>query len=141
MTLKQRPLGITLLAISLIINGLFGLLMSLYNTFSGASTLIGQALLWPLYWIVLLDVFIILLSVLTLVLGFGLWKMRRWGWLGALGREAIGILAVITVVVMDQTDQYGSRYGVLSSIGIIAFSLFIISYLLRPKVKAAFKRR
>lgn len=107
---KQRPLGVTIIAILMIISGI-----ALLST--------GAILL-----VVGIGVVPIVLGIASFVMAYGLWKGKGWAWTITL------ILSVISIISAIVSIAYGG-YGAIINIIINAV---IIYYLYRPNVKAYF---
>jgi uncharacterized membrane protein (DUF2068 family) len=107
---KQRPLGVTIIAILMIISGI-----ALIST--------GAVLL-----VVGIGVVPIALGIASFVVAYGLWEGKRWAWTITL------IISVISIISAIVSLAYGG-YGAIINIIINAI---IIYYLYRPNVKAFF---
>jgi len=126
----SRPIGVTVVAIVLMVTGVFILLLGL----EGAGiTKFGLAPLAPnngLY-----APTIILSGILSLVAAFGLFTLAKWAW----------YLAVAVLIFRVVADGFGLVSWALSSFqGGVTIANFVITvvilwYFLRPHVKAAFK--
>jgi uncharacterized membrane protein (DUF2068 family) len=107
---KQRPLGVTIIAILAIIGGIA--LLS-----SGAVLIV-----------IGVGVVLILLGIAYFVMAYGLWKGKRWAWTITLILSVIGIISGIFSITTR-------HYEVIIHIIINAV---VIYYLYRPNVKAFF---
>lgn len=107
---KQRPLGVTIIAILMIISGI-----ALLST--------GAILL-----VVGIGVVPIVLGIASFVMAYGLWKGKGWAWTITLIISVISIISAIVSIVFH-------GYGAITNIIINAV---IIYYLYRPNVKAYF---
>ena len=107
---KQRPLGVTIIAILTIIGGIA--LLS-----SGAVLIV-----------VGVGVVLVILGIAYLVMAYGLWKGKRWAWTITLILSVIGIISGIVSIATG-------HYEVIINIIINAV---VIYYLYRPNVKAFF---
>lgn len=107
---KQRPLGVTIIAILMIISGI-----ALLST--------GAILL-----VVGIGVVPIVLGIASFVMAYGLWKGKGWAWTITLILSVISIISAIVSIVFH-------GYGAIINIIINAV---IIYYLYRPNVKAYF---
>jgi hypothetical protein len=125
----SRPIGVTVVAIVMMVTGVFVLLLGL----EGAGiTEFGLAPLAPnngLY-----APTVILSGILSLIAAFGLFTMARWAW----------YLAVIVLTFRVVADAFGLVSWALSSVpgGVTILDLVVTAVLLwyffRPHVKAAF---
>jgi len=108
---RRRPIGVTILAILIILAGLFFLLISLAALVLGTVFLGGFGLA--------LGAVLVILALLTLAAGFGLLGMRPWSWW----------LSVI-VLVLSILSQVGSYQIGTGSLWGIAIPGLILVYLL-----------
>ena len=107
---KQRPLGVTIVAILTAIGGLI---------FLGS----GLTLL-----IIGFGFLLLVLGIAYLVMAYGLWNGRGWAWTITLILSVIGIIVAIASIVA----------GNVSAIISIIIHAVVIYYLYRPNVKAFF---
>jgi uncharacterized membrane protein (DUF2068 family) len=107
---KQRPLGVTILAILTIIGGI-------------ALLSIGAALV-----VIGIGVALIVLGIAYFVMAYGLWKGKRWAWTITLILSVIGIILGIASIAT----------GNVGAIIHIIINAVVIYYLYRPNVKAYF---
>ena len=108
---RQRPLGVTIIAILLVIAGII-------------SFVSGLILL-----IILIGIVPLALGIAYLVMAYGLWKGRGWAWTISLILSGIGIVMGIVYIIQDNLGG-----GIAS----IIINGVIIYYLNRPNVKAFF---
>lgn len=108
---KHRPLGVTIIAILLII--------------AGVISLVGGLILL----IVLVGFIFLALGIAYLVMAYGLWKGKGWAWSISLILAGIGIIMGIVYIIQDNLGG-----GIVS----IIINGVIIYYLFRPNVKAFF---
>jgi uncharacterized membrane protein (DUF2068 family) len=126
----SRPIGVTVVAIVLMVTGVFILLLGL----EGAGvTNFGLAQLAPnggLY-----ASTVIISGVLSLIAAFGIFTLARWAW----------YLAIVVLVFRAVADGFGlASYALSKTYGGVSLADFVITvvilwYFLRPNVKAAFK--
>ena len=107
---KQRPLGVTIIAILTVIGGLIFLSSGLVLLIVG------------------IGVILLALGFAYLVMAYGLWQGRRWAWTITLILMVIGIIVAIASIVA------GNGASIVS----IIIHAVIIYYLFRPNVKAFF---
>ena len=127
----QRPTGVAILAILdflggelgilgglvLVVVGGAGVLSSLgYGVFSGLVSVVGG--------------FFMLVGILALAVGWGMWTGKGWAWMLALVLYGLGVLSGIASLAG----------GSLSSIVGLLIDVLLIWYLFRPNVKAYFGR-
>lgn len=113
----ERPLGVTLIAILLAINGIVGILggLALFASGSLAGGIIGIAF-----------------GLVLLYVAYGMWTLQRWAWLTTLVIEGLnGLFALITIIT--------SRGATGAWISLILAGV-IIAYLVQPHVRDDFAR-
>jgi hypothetical protein len=138
-TSNKRPLGITILAILFLLNATTSLVGALYRTLSGSSLVLGRALLLPKYFLVALDIFSVFFGIWTIVLVIGLWKMRRWSWIGTILTQVIGsLITVLGGIFVWQRGDFLLQSYIFALIASLMFTAVIVCYFLRPNIKAAF---
>jgi uncharacterized membrane protein (DUF2068 family) len=108
---KHRPLGVTIIAILLII--------------AGVISLVGGLILL----IILVGFIFLALGIAYLVMAYGLWKGKGWAWTISLILAGIGVIMGIVYIIQDNLAG-----GIVS----IIINGVIIYYLFRPNVKAFF---
>ena len=107
---KQRPLGVTLIAILTAIGGLIFLASGLFLLIIG------------------IGIILLALGIAYLVMAYGLWIGRGWAWTITLILSAIGIVVAIVSIAADP----------IGAIIRIIIPGVVIYYLYRPNVKAYF---
>jgi uncharacterized membrane protein len=128
---QTRPIGITILAIVAVLATVASIvvgsdLIETGTTVPGAISRLGG--LAPV-----LGVVMILVGALNLVLAYGFWTLKSWGWPLGVGLWAANI--VLNVL------QYLNDSNVLIPMGIsVIVGVAVLYYLFRPHVKAAFGR-
>lgn len=124
---KTRPLGVTIIAILIVISGVLILLVGL-----------GLVAIGPIIGLVFVVFGSISLAVgiAYLVMAYGLLKGRGWAWTLSTIVLIIGI--ILEVISIPRTIALGSSLS--GNIISIAISAFILYYLYRPHVKSYFGR-
>jgi hypothetical protein len=84
-------------------------------------------------------VFIILVGGVSILLGFGLWKLK--GWARIVSIVLYGISAALQLLGLLGSLAHFNAFAVIWSVFWIAVDAFVIWYLLKPEVKAAFQPR
>lgn len=131
---KHRPLGVTIIAILIVIAGILTLLVGIGSVAIGP--IIGISLVFIAFGVISLAI-----GIAYLAMGYGLWRGRGWAWTISTIVLIIGI--IVDMISLPRTIATGysntgsSLSGVIVSIGISAFILY---YLYRPHVKAYFGR-
>ena len=124
---RQRPTGVTIIAVLAIIVGILsllgGLLVVAASAFVGAiASPVGGAVL------VALGSFLVLIGLIFLVAAYGFWKGTKWGWWVGIIATA---LSLIGSVVSLATGNFTSVVSLL-------IDLLLLYYLTRAHVKAWF---
>jgi hypothetical protein len=123
----RRPIGITILAVLSYFVGACYLIAAIGFLSSGRrefETSIPGGLSPQFGWLFLL------IAIVDLVAGYGLWRLRRWGW---------GLfVALIMINIGIAIGALFAPFTIIAPIISLAVSGFILWYLFRPGVKAAF---
>jgi uncharacterized membrane protein (DUF2068 family) len=115
---RQRPIGVTIIAILAILGGIAFLA-------SGLGTLI----LIPLMGI-FIGSGLLILGLAYFLMAYGLWKGKSWAWTLTLILSGIGIIVGIGSIIV----------GNIGSIFHIIINAIVIFYLYRPNVKSFFNK-
>jgi hypothetical protein len=122
-------MGVTVVAIVMMVLGVFTLLLGLEGagvTNFGLKQLAPQGGLYANT--------VIISGILTLIAAFGLFTLAQWAW----------YLAVIVLIIRAVADVFGLvSYGLSNTYGGVtivdaAVTIFFLWYFLRPNVRAAF---
>ncbi|MBA3750818.1 MAG: hypothetical protein H0X03_08035 [Nitrosopumilus sp.] len=113
---RNRPLGVTIIAILAVIGGIGSLL-------SGFAVMA----LIPLLGLILGGILVII-GLAYFVMAYGLWKGLKWAWAITLILSAIGIIVGLGSIVV----------GNVGAIFHVIVNAIVIYYLYRPNVKAYF---
>ena len=125
---KSRPIGVTIVAILMVITGI--ILLS-GGIFAVSSSAILSQFGGPLVAVVIgVGVFTIALGVAHFVLAWGLFKGKGWAWIITV------ILAIISVILSIVSIASGGRTNIISLI----ISAVILYYMFRTEVKSYFGR-
>lgn len=138
---RRHPLGITLIAVLLGINGITSLGMLLVVLVGGGEMLMaptpetagvtgateamgtGTAILY-----------LGIAAIINLALLYGLWTWRKWGYWGV-----VAVAAVATLWSLIGAFATPAAAGVLGDAVSVLIGLVILWYMLRPRVKALFE--
>ena len=123
----RRPIGIAILAVLSFVVGAFYLIAAIGFLASAPWTASAslQTGFTPRYgWLFLL------IGIVDLSAGYGLWKLRRWGW------SLMVVLVLINLGIAVGTIFAGVPLA--GPIISLAVNGFVLWYLFRPGVKAAF---
>ena len=112
---RERPLGITILAILAAIAGVIGLITYLPAIGLGALAIIG-----------------LVLAIVYLAFAYGAWTLQAWGWTLGVALAAVGILFALFWLTQGA--------DVVTTLVNIVIPAVILYYLFQPDVKAAFGR-
>jgi len=141
-----RPVGVTILAILNFIGAAFCLLGGIGMILGGgfiASVLSQQGqgsagaagILAGLG--AAAGVFIIIIGGVSALVGFGLWKLK--GWARIVSIILWGINAAFQLLGILGTLTHFNLFALIWGVFWVAVDVFVIWYLLRPEVKAAFQ--
>jgi hypothetical protein len=122
--LKQRPDGLTIISIWFYISGAFFLIVTAIVAFMTLAFGIGaiaddMGMVIPSAIFGVITLAFMAISILNLVVGYGIWILKPWARIGAIA------LAIVSLLFMP--------------IGTIA-GAFILWYLLKPEVAASFDK-
>lgn len=143
----ERPAGVTVIAVLDFIGAGFGLIGALLmfmggsilaSFFSAAATANGATGTAPAAGImasigIIAGVIILCFVVLTIFIAMGLLKLKNWARIATIILSALGLLGSLRNIAMA---FHGS--GMVLTIIILAFHIWVIWYMLQPNVKAAF---
>jgi hypothetical protein len=143
-----RPVGVTILAILNFIGAAFWLLCGIVMILGGGfiATMLSQqgqgsagaaGILAGLG--AAAGVFIIIIGGVSALLGFGLWKLK--GWARIVTIILTGIFGALGVLGLLGGFIHFNLFATVIRICVLAIQAFVIWYLLKPEVKAAFQPR
>jgi len=84
-------------------------------------------------------VFIIIIGGVSALVGFGLWKLK--GWARIVSIVLFVISAAMQLLGLLGTLAHFNLFAVVWSLFWVAVDAFVIWYLLKPEVKAAFQQQ
>ncbi len=82
---------------------------------------------------------IIIVGGVSALVGFGLWKLKEWARVVSI--VLYGISAALQLLGLLGSLAHFNAFAVIWSVFWIAVDAFVILYLLKPEVKAAFRQR
>ena len=140
----QRPTGVTVLAILEFVGGALGILggcgligLGALGGAAGAASgkdsaiaAVGLGALGAVLGVVLLA-----LAVGGLVVGFGLWTLKKWAWNAA---RILSLISIVFGIIQLAGGVFGGGSPDFSPLLGIALNAFIVYYLNQPAVKQAF---
>jgi hypothetical protein len=143
-----RPVGVTILAILNFIGAAFCLLGGIGMILGGGviATMLSQqgqgsagaaGILAGLG--AAAGVFIIIIGGVSALVGFGLWKLK--GWARIVSIVLFVISAAMQLLGLLGTLAHFNLFAVVWSLFWVAVDAFVIWYLLKPEVKAAFQQQ
>ncbi len=153
-TNKERPAGITVIAILIIIGGIFlisggisliglGALLSMSSEdiiqssgISAEMTQLESLGMIPL----VLGVVLLILGIAYLIVSYGLLKGKSWAWIITIIVTIIGLIVQIISAIIAGSITSSVLYGLASHIVGMIISGIIIYYMFRPHVKAFYRQ-
>ncbi len=143
---RQRPFGVTLLAILMIIGGILSLLAAigsfLVTAFINVQEIIDQVGQQIPQWLIeavpfifaIMGVVFLILAIIAFLLAYGYLKGRGWSWTLSI------VLLVLSIIfgVVNLVISGLAATGVVSAVISLIISVIILIYLMRPGVKAWF---
>ena len=113
---QTRPLGLTIIAILSIFLGLIGVLggaLGVVSSDTGELAVSFQSLI---------------IGLISLPVGYGLLKGKRWAWTLAIGIILLSVILSIVVFVSGDSDASSVLVGIL-------ITALIVGYLMKPSIK------
>ncbi len=141
----QRPTGVTIIAVLDFIGGaivaIAGLLVfaggsMLSGLLAGANAGAGSGVAAGLGAIV--GVICLVFAALAIAIGIGLLKLMNWARILSVVLAALGILNTLRSIT---TIFHGGSSGIVVTLVVLAFDIWVIWYMFTPGVKAAFAGR
>jgi hypothetical protein len=143
-----RPVGVTILAILNFIGAAFCLLGGIGMILGGGfiATMLSQqgqgsagaaGVLAGLG--AAAGIFIIIMGGVSALLGFGMWKLK--GWARIVSIVLFAISGVMQLLALLGTLAHFNVFAFVWTVFWIAVDAFVIMYLLKPEVKAAFQQQ
>ena len=126
--MQERPLGLTALAIASVAIGLYGLVAAMALLLGGSlGAFAGADASVP---ILVLGAVMFGAGMSSFFVGYGFWMKRSWAWAGKIVVVTAILLAVVAMGFLG-----ASFTGLILP---VVLGLSLISYLLRPAVRAQF---
>jgi hypothetical protein len=148
-TNTKRPIGVTIIAILVIIGGISSIVgglaaiafagivsMSSTETGSNAAIDIGSLSIIPL----VLGIILLIIGIIYLAVSYGLLKGKGWAWIVTIVVTIIGLIMQIISAVITGLASSSIETAIVTHIIGIIISGIIIFYLYRPNVRAYFGR-
>lgn len=128
LTVKGRSLGIAALTAAQILIGAIHIISGLL--------LLGSEIAMGTQVSIVYDVYTLVFGVLTLILAGLIWQLKKSGWAGTIAVSLFVIVAdTLTVLNLPSIPGIPRLAGAFE----IAYSLFVIFYLLLPEVRKKFR--
>ena len=121
----QRPIGLTLIALQCILGGILGFVASILMFFFRFLE-------------TMFNIELMLLSLVVVILGIGLWKKRNWARRASIILALGGFLTEITFAVYIPSLYDFSWWQTSLDIAWNAINVWIVIYLLTPRVRRLF---
>ncbi len=139
----ERPVGVTILAVLEFISAgffiLLGLLLLVGGGVLGALGGGGEASGYMAAVAAMgavAGVVVLILSVIPLAIGIGLWKLRNWARIVAIVFSGLGVLSNLLGVIGGVTA--GEMFSLSSSVIGLGINILVLWYMFQPHVKQAF---
>lgn len=123
-TAASGPMGVTILSGMTVILGIFAIFAGITIDFilaGGELTLVGSFQLGA-----------IVVGILTIIAGLGLWKLKSWAWWLAVIVLALGFILNVSIVLLDFTEL---RFYFLPML----LRLIVLAYLMQKPIKTRFR--
>ncbi len=130
----NRPTGVTILAILNILGGLLFLLAAAGSAFAGpfiSAALPSSMLSHASSILGIIGLFLAVLGIIFLIVGYGLWKGMNWAWWLSVILLALGVIA----------NGLSLLSANISAILPFIIGAIILYYVTRPRVKSYFGMR
>jgi hypothetical protein len=129
-TMKERPLGVTVLAVLALVTGILSLVSGLALLGVGGLGIFGAGATGG--YVLALGALTFALAPVSLGLGYGFWAMKPWAWGAGLCVYGVSIGLSLFGVLLAGLPLI----SVAVNVGVAAFVLW---YLFQPQVKAVFR--
>lgn len=137
---QQRPIGVTIMAVLLGIEGLFELIAGIVVIVAANSlsrTIISHGHRITAHVVSTAGIALgsvgVVIGIITLIFVFGLWTLRRWAFWAVIIIEGLSVLLGILALVR----QTGTTGGIIA--GMIIPVIILIYFLLDANVRRAFR--
>jgi len=130
-TMRVRPMGITVLAVLALVTGILSLVSGLALLGVGGLSIFGAGILGGN--VLALGALTFALSPVSLGVGYGFWALKPWAWAGGLALYCASIGVSIFAVLLTGA-------GLLTVSVQVGIAVAVIVYLTQPKVRTVFGR-
>ena len=124
--MNNRPVGVTIISILTILLGIWSLCGGLIAFGALSISILGS--LFGLGNPVGFGLFGVLWGIIAIILGWGLWNMRNWAWLGTIIILSLRLISFVVALIGPGSPDW---------IGVL-ISVLLILYLATPRVRASF---
>lgn len=135
----KRPVGVTILAVIVIIYGVFTLLVALLGLLGlglEASGVAAGAIKYSAGTLIYATISDVVLGILYLAFGIGALRLKGWAW-------TVGVVALVLDVVRQIVGFFIQGFStgkIIVGVITLVIALLLLWYLFRPNVRAAFGR-
>ena len=130
-TMRERPMGITVLSVLAVVTGILSLVSGLLLLGVGGLSIHGGGAIGGN--VLALGALTFALSPVSLGVGYGFWAIKPWAWAAGLAVYCASLgMAVFAVLLAD-----ASLVTVVVQVGI---AVAVIGYLLQPRIRSIFGR-
>ena len=130
-TMRERPMGITVLAVLALVTGILSLAFGLALLGVGGLTIFGSNSNGGN--VLALGALTFALSPVALGIGYGFWALKPWAWAAGLALYCASIGVSIFAVLLTGA-------GLLTVAVQVGIAVAVIVYLMQPKVRSVFGR-
>lgn len=130
-TMRERPMGITVLAVLALVTGILSLVSGLALLGVGGLGIFGAGATGGN--VLALGALTFALAPVSLGVGYGFWAMKPWAWAAGLATYCASLGVSVFAVLLAGA----SIVSVAVAVGV---AIFVIVYLMQPKVRAVFGR-
>lgn len=137
--MRDRPTGITILAVLAAIGGVLSVIVGLGSLMGGAliGGLGGPAAAGAGGFVMINGIVLLALGIASIALAYGFWTLKPWAWTLGVAVAAFSIAWAIISPLLLGGDLVAGILGNIISIVVWAVVLY---YLMQPNIKAAFGR-
>ena len=130
-TMRSRPMGITVLAVLAVVTGILSLVSGLALLGVGGLSIFGSGTNGGN--VLALGALTFALAPVSLGIGYGFWAMKPWAWAAGLAVYCASLGISVFAVLLAGAN-------VLAVAVQVGIAVFVIVYLMQPKVRSAFGR-
>jgi hypothetical protein len=130
--MRERPLGVTIISALTVLLGLWTFCAGLVSFGWFGARFLGTifGLSGPLG-VGISSLFSVILGIAMILVGWGLWRMKHWAWLGAVA--VLGVKAIFAIFALIGPANF-------DFIGTF-ISIVMLAYLMTPNIRLAFDNK